>query len=124
MTMARTTTLWSPTDLDQRVLEYTAGEDRIWDARLLVWDVLGSLGHRIALLIVFVGMAPQDLFLGQKAARVGPGAAISGRHIMVFQVADKAFQASTCLGKRHKRVLREPRPFPGSRVDQGLQRAW
>ena len=43
--MARTTTLWTPTDLDQRVLEYTAGEDRVWDARLLVWDVLGSLGH-------------------------------------------------------------------------------
>ena len=43
--MVRTTTLWSPTDLDQRVLEYTAGEDRAWDARLLRWDVLGSLGH-------------------------------------------------------------------------------
>jgi argininosuccinate lyase len=43
--MARTTTLWSPDDLDQRVLEYTAGDDRAWDARLLVWDVLGSLGH-------------------------------------------------------------------------------
>jgi argininosuccinate lyase len=43
--MPRTTTLWSPDDLDQRVMEYTAGDDRIWDARLLVWDVLGSLGH-------------------------------------------------------------------------------
>jgi argininosuccinate lyase len=43
--MPRTTTLWSPTELDQRVLEYTAGEDRVWDARLLPWDVLGSLGH-------------------------------------------------------------------------------
>ena len=43
--MARTTTLWSPSALDERVLEYTAAEDRIWDARLLHWDVLGSLGH-------------------------------------------------------------------------------
>jgi argininosuccinate lyase len=43
--MVRTTTLWSPDILDQRVLEYTAGDDRVWDARLLVWDVLGSLGH-------------------------------------------------------------------------------
>jgi argininosuccinate lyase len=43
--MARTTTLWSPTALDDRVLEYTAAEDRVWDARLLSWDVLGSLGH-------------------------------------------------------------------------------
>jgi argininosuccinate lyase len=45
MRMARTSTLWSPTTLDQRMLEYTAGEDRVWDARLLAWDVLGSLGH-------------------------------------------------------------------------------
>ena len=43
--MPRTTTLWSPDDLDQRVLDYTAGDDRVWDARLLLWDVLGSLGH-------------------------------------------------------------------------------
>jgi argininosuccinate lyase len=43
--MVRTTTLWNPDVLDQRVLEYTAGDDRVWDARLLVWDVLGSLGH-------------------------------------------------------------------------------
>ena len=43
--MARTGTLWTPSSLDQRVLEYTAGEDRVWDARLLRWDVLGSLGH-------------------------------------------------------------------------------
>jgi argininosuccinate lyase len=27
------------------MLEYTVGEDRVWDARLLRWDVLGSLGH-------------------------------------------------------------------------------
>jgi argininosuccinate lyase len=27
------------------MLAYTVGEDRVWDARLLRWDVLGSLGH-------------------------------------------------------------------------------
>jgi argininosuccinate lyase len=43
--VTRTTTLWSSTPPDQRVLEYTAEEDRDWDARLLPWDVLGSLGH-------------------------------------------------------------------------------
>jgi argininosuccinate lyase len=43
--MPRTGTLWSPADLDERVLDYTAGEDRVWDARLLGWDVIGSLGH-------------------------------------------------------------------------------
>jgi argininosuccinate lyase len=40
------TTLWGAgASLDQRLLEATAGEDRPWDARLLRWDVLGSLGH-------------------------------------------------------------------------------
>ena len=43
--MARETTLWSSTPPDPRVFEYTVGDDRDWDARLLRWDVLGSLGH-------------------------------------------------------------------------------
>jgi argininosuccinate lyase len=39
-------TLWgSGTGLDQRLLKLTAADDRPWDARLLRWDVLGSLGH-------------------------------------------------------------------------------
>jgi argininosuccinate lyase len=39
-------TLWgSGTGLDRRLLEHTAADDRPWDARLLRWDVLGSLGH-------------------------------------------------------------------------------
>ena len=39
-------TLWSPgTSPDRAMLEYTAGDDRPWDARLLRWDVLGTLGH-------------------------------------------------------------------------------
>jgi argininosuccinate lyase len=40
------TTLWSGvTRPDQAMLDYTSGDDRPWDARLLRWDVLGSLGH-------------------------------------------------------------------------------
>ena len=40
------TTLWgSGGKLARRLLDHTAGEDRPWDARLLRWDVLGSLGH-------------------------------------------------------------------------------
>jgi argininosuccinate lyase len=31
--------------MDRRLLDFTAAEDRPWDARLLRWDVLGSLGH-------------------------------------------------------------------------------
>ena len=39
-------TLWGTgKGLDRRLLDHTAGEDRPWDARLLRWDVLGSLGH-------------------------------------------------------------------------------
>ena len=39
-------TLWSPAAAtDRMMLDYTIGEDRVWDARLLRWDVLGSLGH-------------------------------------------------------------------------------
>lgn len=54
--MARARTLWSAGRgrdgrrdgsgaPDPRVLAFTADEDRLWDARLLRWDVLGSLGH-------------------------------------------------------------------------------
>jgi argininosuccinate lyase len=40
------TTLWGVgSSPDGRLLDATAGEDRPWDARLLRWDVLGSLGH-------------------------------------------------------------------------------
>ncbi|HEU5170756.1 MAG TPA: lyase family protein [Gemmatimonadales bacterium] len=43
---ARPETLWAAGPaLDRRMLEYAVGDDRTWDARLLRWDVLGSLGH-------------------------------------------------------------------------------
>lgn len=39
-------TLWSNVaSADRRILEYTVGNDRVIDAELLRWDVLGSLGH-------------------------------------------------------------------------------
>jgi argininosuccinate lyase len=39
-------TLWSPgAAIDRRMLDFTVGDDRLWDTRLLRWDVLGSLGH-------------------------------------------------------------------------------
>ena len=40
-------TLWSPPgrNVDELMFSYTVGDDRQWDARLLPWDVLGSLGH-------------------------------------------------------------------------------
>jgi argininosuccinate lyase len=48
--MKRAETLWSPgTKPDARMLAYTVGDDRDIDARLLRWDVIGSLGHVEAL---------------------------------------------------------------------------
>jgi argininosuccinate lyase len=48
--MKRPETLWSPgTSPDAQMLAYTVGDDRETDARLLRWDVLGSLGHVEAL---------------------------------------------------------------------------
>ncbi len=39
-------TLWgSGKGLARSLLDHTAADDRPWDARLLRWDVLGSLGH-------------------------------------------------------------------------------
>jgi argininosuccinate lyase len=51
----RSETLWAPGAgsgdgaPDPRMLEYTVGDDRVWDARLLRWDILGSLGHAAGL---------------------------------------------------------------------------
>jgi argininosuccinate lyase len=39
-------TLWgSGKGMERRLLDYTTADDRPWDARLLRWDILGSLGH-------------------------------------------------------------------------------
>jgi argininosuccinate lyase len=39
-------TLWSPGGaVDRQMLDYTIGNDRVVDAGLLRWDVIGSLGH-------------------------------------------------------------------------------
>lgn len=39
-------TLWSQSVRPDRLMvSYTVGDDPFWDARLLRWDVLGSLGH-------------------------------------------------------------------------------
>jgi argininosuccinate lyase len=48
--MKRSETLWSSAaGPDPRMLAYTVGDDRVADARLLTWDVIGSLGHLEAL---------------------------------------------------------------------------
>src|SRR4051812_13832249 len=66
--MARSpTTLWSPgTTPDEAMFAYTAGDDRPWDARLLRWDVLGSLGH-------IEGLRAARLVSGAEYARLRRG---------------------------------------------------
>ncbi|MGH7628346.1 MAG: argininosuccinate lyase, partial [Gemmatimonadales bacterium] len=64
---ARPDTLWaSGPRLDRRMLEFTAGEDRVWDSRLLRWDVLGSLGH-------VEGLRASGLLTGADHARLRRG---------------------------------------------------
>ena len=44
--MTRSETLWSPgARPDAQMLRYTVSDDREADARLLRWDIIGSLGH-------------------------------------------------------------------------------
>ncbi len=44
--MTRSETLWSPgARPDAQMLRYTVADDREADARLLRWDIIGSLGH-------------------------------------------------------------------------------
>jgi argininosuccinate lyase len=76
--VARPTTLWSSAGQpDHAVFEYTAGDDRPWDARLLRWDVLGSLGHieglRAARLVSGGEYARLRRGLRQALAAVGSG---------------------------------------------------
>jgi argininosuccinate lyase len=65
--VARPKTLWSgPGQSDRAVFEYTVSADRPWDARLLRWDVLGSLGH-------IEGLRAARLLSGPEYARLRRG---------------------------------------------------
>ena len=44
--------------LDERVLRYTAGEDHVLDARLVEYDVRGSIAH--ARMLAEVGLADKQ----------------------------------------------------------------
>ena len=61
------TTLWSGAGRpDQVMFAYTSGDDRPWDARLLRWDVLGSLGH-------VEGLRASKLLTARECARLRRG---------------------------------------------------
>ncbi len=63
-TRSKATALWGTGGGPRAdVLRYTAGDDAKWDARLLRWDVLGSLGH-------VEGLAASGLLSRAGAARL------------------------------------------------------
>ena len=60
-------TLWSQgAELSGLMLDYTIGDDREWDRKLLAWDVLGSLGH-------IEGLKASKLLSGRDHARLRQG---------------------------------------------------
>ena len=60
-------TLWQPkVKPDAAMLAYSIGDDPHWDARLLKWDVLGSLGH-------IEGLRAAKLISGREHARLRTG---------------------------------------------------
>ena len=71
--------LWSGDDaLDRQMLAYTVGDDRIWDTRLLEWDILGSLGHAEGLRHARIITGAEHTRL-QRALRAALRAAEAGR---------------------------------------------
>lgn len=63
-TPSMTTALWGAGGgAPVEVLRYTAGDDALWDSRLLRWDILGSLGH-------VHGLAASGLLSRPAAARL------------------------------------------------------
>ncbi|HVX87938.1 MAG TPA: hypothetical protein VG940_03345, partial [Gemmatimonadales bacterium] len=71
----RPDTLWSADSaVDTRMLAYTVADDREVDARLIRWDILGSLGHLQGLPI-----RPGESREWTKALRAALAAAEAGR---------------------------------------------
>ena len=72
-------TLWGGgAGFDPEVAAYTTADDRTWDARLLVWDVLGSIAHAQGLAAVGV-LSPAEHVRIVKALRAALAAARAGR---------------------------------------------
>jgi argininosuccinate lyase len=111
--VTRATTLWGSTPPDPRVFEYTVGDDRDWDARLLRWDVLGSLGH----------------IEGLKAARLINGAEHAELRRGLREVLGSVVHGRLKLDQRHEDVhtaveywLTHRVPGTGERLHTGRSR--
>src|SRR6185295_1084333 len=111
--MDRPSTLWSSSSPDQRLFEYTTGDDRTWDARLLSWDVLGSLGH----------------IEGLRAARLITAAAYGEMRRGLREVFQATSRGHLKLDQRHEDVhtaveywLTHRAPGTGERLHTGRSR--
>ncbi len=111
--MDRPNTLWSSTAPEQRLFEYTTGDDRTWDARLLSWDVLGSLGH----------------IEGLRAARLITAADYAGMRRGLREVFNATSRGRLKLDPRHEDVhtaveywLTTRAPGTGERLHTGRSR--
>ncbi len=111
--MDRPSTLWSSTTPDQRLFEYTTGDDRTWDARLLSWDVLGSLGH-------IEGLRAARLINAAEYARIRRG---------LREVLEATSRGRLKLDQRHEDVhtaveywLTSRTPGTGERLHTGRSR--
>jgi argininosuccinate lyase len=112
--VARPDTLWaSGPRLDRRMLQFTVGEDRVWDTRLLLWDVLGSLGH-------VEGLRASGLITGAEHRRLRSGlrralAAVAGRRLIVGPAHEDAHSAVEAWLTRRE-------PGAGERLHTGRSR--
>ena len=107
-------TLWgSGAAPDEEVFAYTAGGDRDWDARLVGWDILGSLGHVEGLLAsgVLSRTASRELVHGLRAAL---DAAEAGT--LVMEPGDEDVHTAV------ERWLTERDPQAGQRLHTGRSR--
>ena len=107
-------TLWSPTAApDAAMLAYTAGDDRPWDARLLRWDVLGSLGHLEGLHAS--GLLSRTEYLRLRAGLRAALAEVDGGR---FRVAERHEDIHTAVEEWLTRRL----PGSGERLHTGRSR--
>ena len=102
--MTTAATLWTPdTALDAQMLAYTVGEDRIHDARLIRWDIVGSLGHVEGLRRSGLISRAEHTRM-QRALRAALRAAAAGKLIIGPAHEDVHSAVELWVTRRHGRV--------------------
>lgn len=112
--MSTPETLWSPgARPDAQMLAYTVGSDREIDARLLRWDVLGSLGHVAALASGGV-VGPREAARMRRALRAALAAVDRGDLVIGARHEDAHTAVEFWLTRHHGDV--------GERIHAGRSR--